>query len=139
MYRILILEDDLETLATLLKYLSRLEKIIEKDGKDIAVTILSEYWQVEEHINPSNTEKFDVILLDRDCKAGGSFHTLDLNKYKDSEVIGISSIPEYNDQLQAKGIRKIVFKDYQNQDDFAFKVVGLIEEILAKQHPCTDI
>jgi len=132
MYRILILEDDLETLATLLKYLSRLEKIIEKDGKDIAVTILSEYWQVEEHINPSKTEKFDIILLDRDCKAGGSFHALDLNKYKNSGIIGISSIPEYNDQLQTKGIRKIVFKDYQNLDDFAFKVIGLIEEILAK-------
>lgn len=130
MYRILILEDDLETLATLLKYLTRLEKIIEKDGKDIAVTILSEYWQVEEHINSSTTEKFDVILLDRDCKAGGSFHALDLNKYKEAEIIGISSIPEYNDQLQAKGIQKIVFKDYQNLDDFAFKVIGLIEEIL---------
>ncbi len=131
MYRILILEDDLETLATLLKYLTRLEKIIEKDGKDIAVTILSEYWQVEEHINSSTTEKFDVILLDRDCKAGGSFHALDLNKYKDSEIIGISSIPEYNDQLKKLGITRIVWKDHQNLDDFAIKVIGLVEEIIS--------
>ena len=131
MYRILILEDDLETLATLLKYLTRLEKIIEKDGKDIAVTILSEYWQVEEHINSSTTEKFDVILLDRDGKAGGSFHALDLNKYKDSEIIGISSIPEYNDQLKKLGITRIVWKDHQNLDDFAIKVIGLVEEIIS--------
>lgn len=131
MYRILILEDDLETLATLLKYLTRLEKIIEKDGKDIAVTILSEYWQVEEHINSSTTEKFDVILLDRDCKAGGSFHALDLNKYKDSEIIGISSIPEYNDQLKKLGIIRIVWKNHQNLDDFAIKVIGLVEEIIS--------
>ncbi len=130
MHRILILEDDLETLATLLKHFTLLEKRIQNEGRDIAITVLSEYWQVEEHINPSTTEKFDVILLDRDCKAGGSFHALDLNKYKDSEIIGISSIPEYNDQLRAKGIQKIVFKDYKNLDDFAFEVIGLIEEIL---------
>lgn len=131
MHRILILEDDLETLATLLKYLTRLERIIGKDGKDIAVTILSEYWQVEEHINSSTTEKFDVILLDRDCKAGGSFHALDLNKYKDSEIIGISSIPEYNDQLKKLGIIRIVWKNHQNLDDFAIKVIGLVEEIIS--------
>lgn len=130
MHRILILEDDLETLATLLKHFTLLEKRIQNEGRDIAVTVLSEYWQVEEHINPSTTEKFDVILLDRDCKAGGSFHALDLNKYKDSEIIGISSIPEYNDQLKKQGITKIVWKDHQNLDDFAIKVSSLIEKIL---------
>lgn len=130
MYRILILEDDLETLSTLLKYLARLEKTIQDDGKDIAVTILSEYWQVEEHINPSSNERFDVILLDRDCKAGGSFHALDFKKYKDTEIIGISSIPDYNELLKEHGITKIVWKNHQDLNDFAFKVIRLIEDIL---------
>lgn len=129
-YRILILEDDLETLTTLLKYFTRLEKIIENDRKDIAVTVFSEYWQVEDYLNVSPREKFDVILLDRDCKAGGSFHALDLKRFKDSEIIGISSIPEYNEELRKKGIKRIVFKDYQNLEDFSFKVMGLIKQIL---------
>lgn len=130
MYRILILEDDLETLSTLLKYLARLEKTIQDDGKDIAVTILSEYWQVEEHINASSSERFDVILLDRDCKAGGSFHALDFKKYKDTGIIGISSVPDYNEQLKEHGITKIVWKNHQDLNDFAFKVIRLIEDIL---------
>ncbi|KKQ79741.1 MAG: Lon protease [Candidatus Daviesbacteria bacterium GW2011_GWA1_38_7] len=42
--------------------------------------MLSEYTQVEDYINKSKEFKFDIVLLDRDCKAGGSFHVLDIDK-----------------------------------------------------------
>jgi hypothetical protein len=68
----LILEDDLETLAALLKKLAVLER---RDYKfSFPVTVLSEYTQVEEYVNKKEDKDFDLILLDRDCKAFGSFH-----------------------------------------------------------------
>jgi hypothetical protein len=126
-YRILILEDDLETLACLLKELYLLE---ERLGQKVAVTIFSEYWQVEDYLNTSPKEKFEIILLDRDCKAGGSFHVLDFEKFKEAQIIGISSIPKYNQDLLEKGITKIVHKDYQNLKTFSLKVTTLIEELI---------
>lgn len=135
-YRILILEDDLETLSVILKSLTLLEGELERGntGKDIAVTILSEYWQVEDYLNKSTKEKFDLILLDRDCKAGGSFHTLDFNKFKGAEIIGISSVPEYNELLRKKGIQKIIDKTYQDLETFSIRLTGLIEEIIRRKY-----
>lgn len=125
--RILILEDDLRTLAILLQKLSLLEK--ELRDKDIGVTILSEYSQVEEYLNKAEKNIYDIILLDRDCKACGSFHCLDFGKYKQSKIISISSVPDYNEQAKQKGVKSIVFKDYSNLDEFADKV---LEEIKNK-------
>ena len=128
-WRILILEDDLETLSYLLKELYLLE---EKSNQEIAITTFSEYWQVEDYLNTNPKEKFDIILLDRDCKAGGSFHTLDFKKFKDSQIIAISSVPKYNQELTDKGIKRIVHKDYQNLEAFSLKISTLIEELILK-------
>ena len=87
--RILILEDDLETISVLTDRLFKLEK--EVKGFDIAVTVLSEYTQVEEYINNTKVV-FDIVLLDRDCKACGSFHVLDFEKVGVDKIISISSI-----------------------------------------------
>jgi hypothetical protein len=125
--RILILEDDLETLTKLLGGLTLFEDQL---NQKISVTVLSEYWQVEEHLNKSSKEKFAFILLDRDCKIGGSFHILDLEKFKNSTIIGISSVPRYNQELREKGINLIVDKDYNNLADFASKVIDLIKHNL---------
>ncbi len=124
--RILILEDDLETLSKLLERLTRLEGELEKK---ISVTIFSEYWQVEEHLNSGSRERFDFILLDRDCKLGGSFHILDLEKFPGAVVIGISSVPRYNQELRAKGAKLIVDKDYNRLDEFADEVTKLIRSM----------
>ena len=132
--RILILEDDLETLSLLLKKLHLLEdKLADSPTtKDFSIVTLSEYIQVEEFINNSKNIDFDVILLDRDCKAGGSFHILDIERFGADKIISISSIPEYNEEAKARGVTKVVFKDYSNLNDFSEKVVAEIAEITKK-------
>ena len=136
--RILILEDDLETLSLLLKKLHLLEEKLANSAtpKDFSVVTLSEYNQVEELINKSNNLEFDVILLDRDCKAGGSFHVLDIERFGADKVISISSIPNYNEEAKARGITRVVWKDYQNLESFADKVIDEIEGIVGWKQPC---
>src|SRR3989344_4357643 len=94
--RILILEDDLETLSLIFEKLHLLEEKLanSEKPKDFSVVTLSEYTQVEEFINKSQKFDFDVILLDRDCKAGGSFHVLDIERFGADKIISIPSIPE---------------------------------------------
>lgn len=129
--RILILEDDLETLSLLANRLAQLEK--ENEKYDFAITVLSEYFQVEEYVNKLTENKFDVVLLDRDCKAGGSFHVLDLEKIDTDKIISISSVPEYNEKAKAKGVTRVVYKDYDNLKKFADGVLAQIKSILNEQ------
>ena len=125
--RRLILEDDLETLSVLLKKLQQLE---EETSSVISVATLSEYTHVEEFINNKNELGFDIVLLDRDCKAGGSFQVLDIEKYGPEKMISISSMPGYNEDAQERGIERIVWKDYQNLEDFSEKVLEHIRQML---------
>lgn len=129
--RILILEDDLETLSLLLKKLYLLEeKSAETDSPiEFSTVTLSEYTQVEELINKSRSLDFDVILLDRDCKAGGSFHVLDIERFGPDKVISISSVPEYNEDARKRGIKRIVWKDYQNLESFSDQVINEIKDL----------
>ena len=124
---ILILEDDLETLSLLLKKLYELE---ENTKSIISTVTLSEYTQVEEIINKNKELDFDIILLDRDCKAGGSFHVLDIERFGVDKVISISSIPEYNQQAQDRGVKKVVWKDYQNLEKFADEVIEEMKKLI---------
>lgn len=132
--RILILEDDLETLSLLLRKLHLLEEKFTNSAspKDFSLITLSEYTQVEELINKSNNLVFDVILLDRDCKAGGSFHVLDIERFGADKVISISSIPDYNKEAKARGITRVVWKDYGNLDKFTDQVAGEIVSLSEK-------
>lgn len=128
--RILILEDDLRTLSSLLKAIDKLEENLLGEGKDIGVTVLSEFTQVEEYLNSSKANIYDVILLDRDCKAGGSFHVIDFNKYTIDKIIGISSTPPYNEELLKRGVKRIIHKDYQVLDQFSEEVIFQIKDLL---------
>ncbi|PIR89322.1 MAG: hypothetical protein COU07_00275 [Candidatus Harrisonbacteria bacterium CG10_big_fil_rev_8_21_14_0_10_40_38] len=119
---ILILEDDIETLSKLLEEISKLEEEIYPD--DIDVTVLSNYKSVEKWINKEESEKYDIILLDRDCKMGGSFHILDIEKFGPDKIISISSTPQWNEEAKKRGIKTIVWKNYENLDAFA-KDVGI--------------
>jgi DNA-binding response OmpR family regulator len=121
--KILILEDDLETLSVLMKKLSELDK-------NIAVTVFSEYTQVIDYLNKIPRLDFDVVLLDRDCQLGGSFHILDIQRFGLDKIIAISSVPEYNEQLRIKGVTKIVQKDYNDLETFAKKTVEIINELV---------
>lgn len=123
--RVLILEDDLETLSVIMKSLFAIEE--ELVGKtDFAVTVFSEYTQVEDYLNKIELPDFDIILLDRDCKLCGSFHVLDFEKFGKNKTISISSTPDWNKEAKAVGINRIVPKDYSDLENFGKK---LIEEI----------
>lgn len=130
--RILILEDDLETLSVLLSRLSSLEKELEErtPPRDFSVVTLSEYTQVEEYINKNSEFKFDAVLLDRDCRAGGSFHVLNIEAIGADKIISISSMPQYNEEAVKRGVKHVVWKDYQDLADFSDNVIKELREIL---------
>jgi hypothetical protein len=94
------------------------------------VTVLSEYTQVEEYVNKKEDKDFDLILLDRDCKAFGSFHVLDFEKFNVDKIISISSMPEYNEDARQKGVTKIIHKDYTKLEEFSDEVVREIEGMI---------
>jgi len=123
--RVLILEDDLETLSVIMKSLFSLEEE-NPNEKDFAVTVFSEYTQVEDYLNKIEAPNFNLILLDRDCKMCGSFHVLDFEKFGKDKIISISSTPRWNEDAEAAGIKRIVPKDYSDLNDFGER---LIEEI----------
>ncbi len=128
----MILEDDLQTLAKILDGFYQLEERITnaKNPKEIAVTVLSEYTQVEEYINASASLQFDIVLLDRDCKAGGSFHILDMEKIGVEKIISISSIPSYNEEARNLGVTRVVHKNYSRLDYFTERLCRHIEQVI---------
>lgn len=128
--RILLLEDDLATVVALVYALQSMEEELLAQGKDISLVVLSEYTMVEQYINPDTTHSFDIILLDRDCKVGGSFHALDIERFGVEKVIAISSTPQWNEEAQARGVKRVVWKDYDNLYGFAHKVVREVRSIL---------
>lgn len=130
--RILILEDDLETLSVLLNKLYLLERELEESTlpRVFSLVTLSEYTQVEEYINKNAEFKFDAVLLDRDCKTGGSFHVLDIEAVGADKIISISSIPQYNEEAVSRGVKHVVWKDYKNLTEFSDNVIKKFKEIL---------
>lgn len=128
--RILLLEDDLETVSVIARKLAELEQELQDKGTDIALTVLSEYTQVEQYINTDKVHQYDLVLLDRDCKAGGSFHTLDFEKIGVEKIISISSTPQWNEEAKARGVQAVVWKDYANLDDFSGKVATLVQKFI---------
>ena len=127
-HNILILEDDLETLENILRILREIE--FEK-RVSFSTTILPDYQKTETYINKNPHIKFDILLLDRDCFMGGSFHVVNLKNFDLEKVISISSLPQYNDEAEAKGIKKIIWKDYTNLPSFSDKlkleIINLLE------------
>lgn len=136
--RLLLLEDDLETVTVLTHRLYMLEHEMESKGMDLSLVVLSEYSMVEQYINTDNEHSYDIVLLDRDCKAGGSFHALDLEKFNLDKVISISSIPEWNDEAKKKGISRIVHKTHDDLNGFAEQVLAHIREVLSLPVPDED-
>ena len=123
--RILILEDDLETLATLMKNLYYLEENLSYIS--FGVTVFSEYKQVEDYVNKIKKPNFDIVLLDRDCNIGGSFHILDFEKIGLDKIISISTVPEWNNEAAKRGVKKVCWKGHVNIDDWGDRIVEMIE------------
>lgn len=125
--KILILEDNLSVLSKLLDRLATLEQ---NQPYDFCIITLSDYTQVENYINNNPKAEFDIILLDRDCKLGGSFHVLDIEKFGADKIIAISSVPKWNEDAKKRGVKKIIEKDFLHLDEFADKVVKEIEKMV---------
>jgi hypothetical protein len=125
--KILILEDDLETVEKIFSVLRK----IEEEGKIIfGATVIPDHIQVEELINKNPQVKFDILLLDRDCFLGGSFHNVNLKNFDIDKVISISSVPEYNDHAKRFGIKRIVSKDYSDLGVFADNLEKELNKII---------
>ena len=121
---ILILENDLKTLSLIFKVLNE-TKI------DFIPVVLSTFEQVEKLINPSDLN-FDLILLDRNCSLGGTFHVLDIAKFGPEKVIGISSVSNYNEDLIKRGVKTIITKNYEDLDKFASDLSNSISDFVNK-------
>ncbi len=119
-YRILILEDNLTVLSKIIDKLSVLEQ---NQEFDFSLVVLTDYDKVNKYINKNPDEKFDIILLDRDCKIKGSFHVLDIEKFGADKVIAISATERFNKQAMERGITKVVEKDMLNLDIFTQKLM----------------
>lgn len=121
------MEDDLLTVSKLLKRLALLE--IDQPFS-LSTIVLSNYQQVEEFINLKSHLDVDIVLLDRDCKLTGSFHVYDIEKFGADNIISISSVPDYNEEAEKRGVRKTILKDYRYLDKFADEVVKEVEKRL---------
>ncbi len=128
--RILILEDDLKTLAVIMDELFRLEQGLIDKQIDFAVTVFSEYNQVQDYLNQIQEPNFDIILLDRDCKLGGSFHVINIKKFGADKFIAISTQPEYNETAIKMGVKRIIRKDYKRLSEFAANLSAEIKSII---------
>ena len=122
-----MLEDDLETLQVLI---SKFQQIELERAITFCLTSLCSYWEVEKYINKGKKGDYDILLLDRDDSLGDSFHNVDLSLFDKDKVISISSVPQYNSEAIAMGVKRVVFKDYSNLPDFAEKVKQEILKII---------
>jgi hypothetical protein len=126
-YSILILEDDLESLENILRILREIEN---EKRVSFSATILPDYQKTETYINKNPQIKFDILLLDRDCFLGGSFHILDLKNFDLEKSISISSLPDYNQAAEENGIKISIWKDYSDLPGFSEKLKSEIIKLL---------
>lgn len=125
--RILILEDNLLVLS---KLLANLELLEQEQPYALSLVILTDYTQVEDYINNNPKANFDIVILDRDCKLNDSFHNLNFERFGAHKVISISAVPQYNEDAQKRGVTKVVQKDIRSYDEFAKKVVKVVQEMI---------
>lgn len=132
LYRILVLEDNLDTLSIIMGKLLLIQRTEGNEkGIKIAVTVMSEHTQVEQMVNP-NDAIYDLILLDRDCCAGGSFHVLDFKKFNPDHIISISTVPEYNEEARRKGVKIFIRKNFSRLEEFGDELSNLIKRKIFK-------
>ncbi|HUD04648.1 MAG TPA: hypothetical protein VMR59_01520 [Patescibacteria group bacterium] len=127
--RMLILEDNYIVLSKLLEKLSTLE---DKQPFEFSLTVINDSEQVENLINNNPKAKFDIIILDRDCKINESFHILDIEHMGVEKVIAISAVTRFNKQLEERGVTKVIEKDLSDIDKFTTKVVNVVGEMIQK-------
>ncbi|MCB1483071.1 MAG: hypothetical protein KDJ55_14195 [Rhodobiaceae bacterium] len=139
LYRILLLEDDLEAAGKLLLALGRIEPHLAPF--DLDVTLLSTSDAVKELVNAHPGRRYGIILMDRDCKMNGSFHVLDDMHFTPENVISISSTPMWNHVARDRGAVHVIPKSFGDLDGFAERVAQQVLEMLqgkARQTPAAE-
>ncbi|MEX0934399.1 MAG: hypothetical protein WDZ42_01215 [Candidatus Saccharimonadales bacterium] len=129
MKHVLILEDLLEVQAVLIKELASLENELEEM---LLVTTYSSPEDVVNIINYQSADTYDVIILDRNAKSGGSFHELDIEKFGAEKIISTSSMPHLNEKIKERGVYTSVDKNLGDLSHFAKQVVNEVRKILVK-------
>ncbi|OGE33754.1 hypothetical protein A3C59_04980 [Candidatus Daviesbacteria bacterium RIFCSPHIGHO2_02_FULL_36_13] len=124
---ILILEDNLQVLS---KLLERLYKLEGDQPNELSVIVLTNGQQVQDYINTNPKASFDIALIDYDDKLGRTFHILEIERFGAEKVIGISSVPKWNEAAEKRGVKHLILKDYARLDEFTDKVVREIENML---------
>ena len=132
-YKILILEDDFEAVSKIMAKLYALEGSF--PSIDFDVTVLSSSESVVKLVNPQDAEAYDVILLDKECKLGGSFHILDIEKFGANKIIAISTTSAWNEEVNSRGVTRVVPKVFNDMDVFARKLMIEIREVLTGNNP----
>lgn len=122
-YTVLVLEDDLETVESIFKVFKELEN----NRFDFSMTVVPDYVKTNLYINKNKNINYDIVLLDRDCFLGGSFHNLDLSNFDIKKVISISSVPQYNIEAKNKGVIHIINKDYSNLENFRQELSDILK------------
>lgn len=97
---------------------------------ELSVIILTNSQQVQDYINSNPKADFDIILLDFDDKLGRSFHALEIERFGPEKIIGISSVPKWNEEARKRGVKRIILKDYAKMDEFADQVVKEIADMI---------
>lgn len=126
---VLILEDNLYAVSALLNQLGNLEQELMGENRDLSVVTFPSTQYVEGEVNGHNANDFDIIILDRDDKQGGSFHALDIEKFGPHKVIGVSTVPEWNELLKKRGVTRIVRKDFLDLEAWAKEVVRHVVQV----------
>ena len=130
LYHLLLLEDDLEVAGKLLLALHRIEPHLAP--YDLDVTHLSTSDAVVELVNDHPGRRYDIVLIDRDCKMNSSFHVLDISRTIPQNIISISSTPMWNQEASKNGITHIVPKSFSDLDGFAERAARKVLELLRK-------
>ena len=128
LFRLLLLEDDLEVVGKLMLALHRIEPHLAP--YDLDVTHLCTSDAVEELVNLHPARIYDIALMDRDCKAARSFHVLNPQRIRDNNIISISSTPMWNQEAQSNGVSHIEPKSFSDLDAFAERVAARVSNIL---------
>ncbi|MEX0934383.1 MAG: hypothetical protein WDZ42_01130 [Candidatus Saccharimonadales bacterium] len=128
MKQVLILEDLLEVQAALIKELASLESEL---GEILLVTTYSSPEDVVNIINHQSADTYDVIILDRNAKSGGSFHELDIDRFGPDKIISTSSMPHLNEKIKERGVSKSVDKNLGDLNSFARQVVSMVRKMLS--------
>lgn len=124
---ILILEDNLKILSKLLDKLATLEQ---DQPYELSIIVITNEQQVVDYLNNNPKASFDIALLDRDAKLGDNFHKLDIERFGPEKIIGISSVPEYNEDLRRRGVNKVITKDLANLEKFTEEVIRTLTPMI---------